>query len=217
MDTTMFDRLALTVAEKPDRRGLLRLFGVAALGVTGLSLLGTGEGDAKRRKKRKKRKKKTSCKGRCGGKCPRCTAGSACADRDACTTALCVNDVCTEPADAGECDLDTDGNTCFRRENKENGEHYCSRQTCRLIPGGSCDQCQGQELCSPAGGDRHRVLPTLRRAAITSYLGYCQTPVGGRIRPPESARQHTVTVWRQRLRKMGVPARGDGWSRARSR
>ena len=140
------------------RRLGLTLGGVASL--LGLSVLEDAEAKKKhkhkkhkRRKKHKKRKKKTSCKGRCGGKCPRCTAGSACADRDACTTALCVNDVCTEPADAGECDLDTDGNTCFRRENKENGEHYCSRQTCRLIPGGSCDQCQGQELCSPAGGD----------------------------------------------------------------
>jgi hypothetical protein len=154
MDTTMFDRLALTVAEKPDRRGLLRLFGVTALGVTGLSLLGGGEGDAKRRKKHKhkKRKKKTSCNGRCGGKCPRCTAGSACTDRDECTTAFCDGGVCTEPADNGQCGLDTDGNTCFRRENKENGETYCSRQTCKLFTGTSCDQCKGQEICSPANG-----------------------------------------------------------------
>ena len=147
----MFDGLALTFAQKPDRRGLLRLFGIAALGLTGLSLLETDEVAAKRRKKRKKRTK-TSCTDKCGGTCPRCVTGSTCQSRDNCTTALCVNDVCAEPANAGECDLDTNGDTCFRRENKENGEHYCSRQTCRLIPGGSCDECGGQEICSPAGG-----------------------------------------------------------------
>jgi hypothetical protein len=154
MDTTMFDRLARTLAEEPSRRGLLRLFGVAALGVTGLSLLGTGEVDAKRRKKRKKRKKKkTSCKGVCGGKCPRCPAGSACQTRDNCTTALCENDVCTEPDNNDQCGLDTDGNTCFRRENlNNNGEIYCSRQICKLFTGNSCDQCKGQEICSPANG-----------------------------------------------------------------
>lgn len=155
MDTTRFDRIAMTVAQEPSRRDLLRLFGVAALGASSLVLLGSDEAAGKRRRKKRKNKKKGSnCKGRCGGKCPRCEAGESCQDRDECTTAFCDGGVCTVPDDAGQCGLDTDGvNGCFRRENKENGEFYCSRQTCRFIGEGSCNQCTGQEICSPAGGD----------------------------------------------------------------
>jgi hypothetical protein len=154
MDISPFDRIAMTVAKDPSRRDLLRLLGAAAIGAGSLTLLGSNGADAKRRKKRKNKKKGSGCKGRCGGKCPRCEAGKSCQDRHECTTAFCDGGVCTVPDDAGQCGLDTDGvNGCFRRENKENGEFYCSRQTCRFIGEGSCNQCTGQEICSPAGGD----------------------------------------------------------------
>lgn len=153
VDTTRFDRITMTLAQQQSRRGLLRLLGAGALGAGGLTFLSSAESEAKRGKKRKN-KKKSSCKGKCGGKCARCSAGKSCSDRDECTTGFCDGGVCTVPNDAGQCGLDTNGvDTCFRRENLENGEFYCSRQTCRFIGEASCNQCTGQENCSPAGGD----------------------------------------------------------------
>ncbi len=154
MDIMRFDRITMTLAEQPSRRDLLRLLGVTAFGVGALTLLGSDEAEARRRRKKRKNKKnkKPSCKGRCGGKCPRCRAGATCETRDECTTALCVNDVCTSPVNADECGLDTDGETCFARDSL-NADRFCSRQICKVFAGGSCADCKGQEQCAPAGGD----------------------------------------------------------------
>lgn len=154
MDSTRFDRIIKSFAEEPSRRELLRLLGVSAFGAAGLSLLGAAETEAKKRRKRKKRKKKNKdkCKGKCGGSCPRCPAGSSCTDRDECTTALCDEGICTSPVDGDDCGLDTDGDTCFARDAVE-GDRFCSRKLCNFIAGGSCDQCTGEEICAPAGGD----------------------------------------------------------------
>lgn len=156
VEMTPFDHITMTLAEKPSRRDLLRLFGVAALGASTLALLGADEAEGKRRRKKRKNKKKgDKCKDRCGGSCPRCGVGTTCDDRDQCTTAFCDGGVCAESEDNAQCGLDTDGvNGCFRRENAErNGEIYCSRQTCRLDGVNSCDDCKGQEICSPQGGN----------------------------------------------------------------
>lgn len=154
LDTTRFDRISMAIAEETSRRDLLRLFGVAAFGASGLVLLGSDAAEGKRGKKRKNKKKGSKCNGKCGGSCPRCNAGTNCQDRDECTTAFCDGGVCTEPDDADQCGKDTnDVDGCFRRDNLENGESYCSRQTCRFVGEASCNQCTGQEICSPAGGD----------------------------------------------------------------
>jgi hypothetical protein len=155
VDITRFDRVTMTIAQEPSRRDLLGFFGAAALAASGLALLGSDEAEGKRRKKRKNKKKGPNCNGKCGGQCPRCGIGTTCDDRNQCTTAFCDGGVCTESDDNPQCGLDTDGvNGCFRRENAErNGEVYCSRQTCRLDGVNSCDDCKGQEICSPQGGD----------------------------------------------------------------
>jgi len=157
MDTSRFDRLTMTFGQAPNRRDLLRLIGGAALAAGGLTLLESGEGEAKKRRKKKRKNKGNgaNCNGKCGGTCPRCGVGTTCDVRDQCTTAFCDGGVCTESTDNAQCGLDTDGiNGCFRRENAErNGEIYCSRQTCRLDGVNSCDDCKGQEICSPQGGN----------------------------------------------------------------
>jgi hypothetical protein len=162
MDTSRFDRMAMSFAQEPSRRDLLRLLGGAALGAGGLMLLESDGGEAKRHKHKKRKKKGATCKdGRqngsetdvdCGGSCPRCRAGKSCETRDDCTTALCVDGACLSPVNADECGLDADGETCFARDSV-NADRFCSRKTCKLFPGGSCDDCTGEEQCAPAGGN----------------------------------------------------------------
>lgn len=148
MDSTQFDRVAAALTGESGRRDTLRLLGASLLGVGGLAVLGAAEGEARKKKKnKKKKKKKNSCKGRCGGKCARCAPGTACTTRDECVTALCTANVCTQPADAGECGLDTNGDTCFRRVS-DAGVAFCSRQQGRNFPSaGGCGQCASDEIC----------------------------------------------------------------------
>lgn len=152
MDMTHFDRITMTLAGLAARRDLLRLLGLGALAAGSLSLLGSDDAEAGKRQKRKARKRKNKCKKTCGGKCPRCGVGKICDDRDQCTTAFCDDGVCTEPDNAGQCGLDSNGENCFRRDSVD-GLSYCSRQVCRFIAGGSCNRCKGSEICSPAGGE----------------------------------------------------------------
>jgi hypothetical protein len=165
MDSTRFDRIAAALTGETDRRDTLRLLGASLLGVGGLAVLGATEGDArKKRKKKKKNKGKGNdtdkCKGRCGGQCPRCAPGATCTTRDECSTAFCPAGVCAQPDDAGQCGLDTNGDTCFRRLSDQ-GFQFCSRQTCDLKLGGTCSQCaagtncvvlqDAVECCDPCG------------------------------------------------------------------
>jgi hypothetical protein len=147
MQSTRFNSLTRALDEGRSRRKLLGLIAGSSLSWLGLDLA-----EAKKKRKRKKRKKGDKCKGKCGGSCPRCSAGSSCDDRNECTTALCADNVCTEPVDGDDCGLDTDGDTCFARD-AIGGDRYCSRKTCRFLGAVSCSQCTGQEICSPAGGD----------------------------------------------------------------
>lgn len=154
MDSTRFDHIAAALGGETGRRDTLRLLGASLLGVGGLAVLGTAEGDARKKGKNKKKKKnkgngngKDSCKGRCGGQCPRCAPGTTCSTRDECVSALCTGGVCTEPASADECGLDTNGDTCFRRDTQD-GVSYCSRKNGRFLAGGSCSQCTPQENCT---------------------------------------------------------------------
>ncbi len=54
MDSQRFDRITSSFAHTQSRRGTLRLFGLAAFGASGLSLLIAEPGDARRRKKKNK-------------------------------------------------------------------------------------------------------------------------------------------------------------------
>ncbi|MFN8678143.1 MAG: hypothetical protein U0Z70_17310 [Thermomicrobiales bacterium] len=148
MDSTRFDRIAAALTGETGRRDTLRLLGASLLGVGGLAVLGVAEGDARKKHKKNKKKKKNSCKGRCGGKCARCAPGTACTTRDECITALCASGVCTQPADAGECGTDTNGDTCFRRVS-DAGIAFCSRQLGRnFTSAGGCGQCAPDEICT---------------------------------------------------------------------
>ena len=149
MDSTRFDRIATALNGETGRRDTLRLLGASLLGVGGLAVLGSVEGDArKKRKNKKKNKNKDTCKGRCGGQCPRCAPGTTCTTRDECITALCASGVCTQPADAGQCGTDTNGDTCFRRVS-DAGVAFCSRQLGRnFTSAGGCGQCASDEICT---------------------------------------------------------------------
>jgi len=56
VEINQFDRMTATVAQSRSRRDVLRVLGVAAFSAGGLSLIGSAEGEAKRRRKRKKKK-----------------------------------------------------------------------------------------------------------------------------------------------------------------
>ena len=165
MDSTRFDRIATALSGETSRRDTLRLLGASLLGVGGLAVLGATDGDARKKGKKKKKNKgkgndQVNCNGRCGGQCPRCAPGATCTVRDECSTAFCNGGVCAQPDDNGQCGLDTNGDTCFRRLS-DKGFQFCSRQTCDLKPGGTCSQCaagtncvvlQGAvECCDPCG------------------------------------------------------------------
>lgn len=154
MDSTRFDRIAAALSSDSSRRDTLRLLGASLVGVGGLAVLGATEGDARKKRKKKKKNKgkgnnngNDTCQGRCGGQCPRCAPGTACTDRNECVSALCTGGVCTEPASGDECGLDTNGDTCFRRDTQD-GVSYCSRKNGRFLAGGSCSQCTAQENCT---------------------------------------------------------------------
>ena len=154
MDSTRFDRIAATLTGQTGRRDTLRLLGASLLGVGGLALLGADDSEARKKRKNKKKKKnknKDLCKGRCGGQCPRCDVGATCTTRDECSTAFCSGGVCSQPADAGQCGTDTNGDNCFRRVN-DKGIAYCSRQNGNFIPNGSCSQCAAGEQCTVIQG-----------------------------------------------------------------
>ena len=152
MDSTRFDRIAAALTGETSRRDTLRLLGASLLGVGSLAVLGAAEGDARKKRKKKKNKGsggngKDTCAGRCGGQCPRCAPGVTCTTRDECISALCTGGVCAQPASADECGLDTNGDTCFRRDTQD-GISYCSRKNGRFLAGGTCSQCTAQENCT---------------------------------------------------------------------
>lgn len=152
MDSTRFDRIAAALSGETSRRDTLRLLSASLIGAGGLAVLGAIDTDARKKGKKKKKNKgkgqgQDTCKGRCGGKCPRCTPGTACTDRNECISALCTGGVCTEPASNDECGLDTNGDTCFRRDTQD-GVSYCSRQNGRFLANGTCAQCTAQENCT---------------------------------------------------------------------
>lgn len=147
MDSTRFDRIATALTDATSRRETLRLLGASLVGAGGLAVLGASESEARKKRKHKKKKNKDKCKGRCGGSCPRCAPGTTCSTRDECSTAFCDGGVCSQPADAGQCGTDTNGDNCFRRVN-DKGIAYCSRQMGNFIPNGSCSQCAAGEQCT---------------------------------------------------------------------
>ena len=168
METTRFDEMIATFAQSPSRRGVLRLLGAAAFGTGSLALLDDAEAK-KRRKKKKKKNGKPSCNdGKkngsetdvdCGGSCKRCALDKTCNTRDDCTTALCVDGGCKEPANQAECGLDTDGSPCATRENAA-GERICTRFDGSPFPDGTCEsRCTGEEQRVPLPDGIECVLP----------------------------------------------------------
>ena len=156
MDSTAFDGLTRELAGGASRRGLLGSLGALTMSGAGLALFGQTDAAAKRKRKKhtKKNKKKNVKKqnqNRCadgikngaesdvdcgGGSGPRCQGGQICNSRNDCHTALCTGGTCQSCAAPDDCGLDSNGDTCFCRENAAKpGEKMCTRQTCKLFPG----------------------------------------------------------------------------------
>jgi hypothetical protein len=174
MDSTAFDGLTRALAGGTSRRRLLGALGTLTLGGAALARFGQSDADA-RRKKNKKKKGKTQNPtqdqnppaNQCtdgitngaesdvdcgGGTCPRCQGGQICNSRNDCHTALCTAGTCQSCAAPGDCGLDSNGDTCFCRDNAAvPGQRMCTRKTCRLFAGGTCADCAAGEQCAPAG------------------------------------------------------------------
>jgi hypothetical protein len=173
MDQNRLAVLTRSLGGVPSRRDVLRGLVGAGLGAGSLALLGSDASQAKRRRKHKTRKPQTQAPtcgdGRqngaetdvdCGGTCPRCGLGKTCASRNDCTTALCVDGACAEPASPAECGQDTDGSNCATRTNAA-GQKICTRIDGRFFGTGTCEQlCLATEQCVlPVSGGVECVLP----------------------------------------------------------
>jgi hypothetical protein len=151
MDTQRFDRLTSTLVETRTRRGTLRLLAAAALGAGGLTVLGRGESEA-----RKRRKSKKNGSGGSGG------SGQRSTPRDQCPVSAKTNaPVCGMDPD-GECDCHRaiEGNNfCGGFITSCEALHPCAstqdcRETvgfhfvCQAADGGGCGQ-----VCVPECGN----------------------------------------------------------------
>ena len=115
MDTTRFDEIASRLARAQNRRGVLRVLGLAVLGGSGLGLLDQHVGEARRRGKKKN--------GRKGG-----TTVPGKALRELCTPGV---DTCA----AGlQCNAPTTRNSC-------SGTVEGVDTWCCVPPGGRCTEC----------------------------------------------------------------------------
>lgn len=173
MDAKTFDRWTTAVSTLLTKAGSRRrALTLGASSVAGLWHLGNVEETAARRKHRRHKKNKGKkspplvtdlCTNGaldpgetdidCGGTCPRCAPGKACSTRADCASALCTAGTCTACVDAGDCGLDTNGNTCFCRDSATNGR-ICTRQNGRFLQNGTCADCLPTEQCvlPPSGG-----------------------------------------------------------------
>jgi hypothetical protein len=180
MDPTRFDSLSRVLAAVGSRRAL-------ALALSGalVPLIGPGEIEARKtlkqcrkiddKQKRKKCIKKAKRGNQCqdgkqngsesdidcgGGKCPRCAVGKICNSRADCISALCTGGACQSCVLPADCGIGADGQPCFCRDTPD-GQRFCTRQTCKLFPGGSCADCLPGEQCVVAGGgaDRECCIP----------------------------------------------------------
>jgi hypothetical protein len=118
MDSQRFDKIASTVAQVQTRRSAFRVFGAAAAGALGISILATDDSDARRRRKGKKRKGKG--KGRC------LKSGELCQNDNQCCG---NNQICEVPQNASNSDTEccgAQGATCGGvNEDGDFLEPYC--------------------------------------------------------------------------------------------
>jgi hypothetical protein len=171
MDSTRFDTLTSTFAQRYSRRGACTALAAGALG-----LLGLAETTAKTGKKGKgKRPKKGKAPTRhpsppratcndgikngdesdvdCGGRCPRCATGKSCTSRNDCVSASCPLGTCEGCAADADCGEDAFGQ-CYCDPPGLGGPRVCSSN--RVPPGGagvtSCAQCPAGTTCLANSG-----------------------------------------------------------------
>src|SRR5262245_16390940 len=64
----------------------------------------------------------------------------------------CTGGACQSCAAPSDCGLDSNGDTCFCRDNAAKpGERMCTRKTSKLFVGGTGADCAAGEHCAPAG------------------------------------------------------------------
>jgi hypothetical protein len=185
MDGKTFDRwtasLMRVLTDAGSRRRAVIL---SAGGLAGLWRLGVADESAAKKRKHRRHKKKKKNKNKnqsppppplpdtctntvkdgaetdidCGGgTCPRCQGGQICTSRNDCHTALCTGGTCQSCAAPSDCGLDSNGDTCFCRDNAAKpGEKMCTRQLCTLFAGPNCANCTAGQQCAPANGGADR-------------------------------------------------------------
>lgn len=138
MDSQRFDRIATTLADTQTqtRRGLLRLLTGAALGATGLSLLGTSGTDARRRRRRKGDK---------GGQ-GHLPAGALCKRDEQCAPEK-TNRICEVAVNAGNSDrtcCGAQGAICggYNEDLDAQAPHCCVGYECVVAPGQTKGVCK---------------------------------------------------------------------------
>ena len=134
MDSKHFDRIATTLADTQTRRGLLRLLTGAALGAAGVSLLGSEETGARRRKGRK---------GGSGGQLP---AGAFCKNDQQCAPEK-TNRICEVAVNASNSDRTCcggQGAVCggYNDDFDAQAPFCCVGYECHVGPGKTKGVCQ---------------------------------------------------------------------------
>jgi hypothetical protein len=151
METARFDELTSSFAQTHTRRGALRLLGLAAASAGSLTLLGSMDGEAKRKRKKKGGKKSS-------------TGSTTSRPADMCPVAAKTNaPVCgTDPDGDCHCHLAVEGNNfCGGQINTCAGLRACTSTAdcresvgfhfvCQAAEGGACGQ-----VCVPACENRN--------------------------------------------------------------
>ena len=160
MDTTRFDAITSSLAAASTgtraRRGALRLLAAATLGAGGITLLGSRDGQARK----KKGNKKKGGKGPGGSSTPSSPSGGSGSGSGSPTTPSVPRDMCPVSAqyNAPVCGTDPDGECHCHRATE--GHNFC---------GGQVNTCAGLRACTSTADCRESV----------GFHFVCQAATGG--------------------------------------
>ncbi len=141
MDSKHFDRIASTLADTQNRRGLLRMLTGAALGAAGVSLLGSENIGARRRKRRKTGTGSGGSGG--GGHLP---AGAFCKNDQQCAPekTLRICEVAVNASNSDRTCCGGQGAVCggYNEDFDAQAPYCCVGYECQVAPGKTKGVCQ---------------------------------------------------------------------------
>lgn len=173
MDARHFDNLLRALTAASARRGVLSILTGSLVAGSLASLLGTFEGDAKKRKKKKKKCKKRQKK--CDGKC--IPSDECCTDTDCEAGERCQNGACSAACEPSCMDRQCGNDGCGRPCGSCTGNDTCQDGQCVCQPGCSGKSC-GSDGCGGSCG-------TCIAGAETCQEQQCVCSTPGKLGPGE--------------------------------